>query len=115
METQPKYKFGDWLQFEDRSPFKLTDVRKINDEYFYSGGESYVCYRERDLKIAERPKRKIKKRFYMMAYMNGDGEWLISDVPVDENFRDNEGDERYIESERKILENSPYIELDCEE
>jgi hypothetical protein len=81
---------------------------------FFPDGKYMKAHKEPSLKLIERPKRKIKKRFYMMAYLNGDGEWLISYSAVDESFRDNQGDERFGGCKRKIMENSPYMEIEVE-
>jgi hypothetical protein len=63
----------------------------------------------------ERPKRKVKKRFYMMAWRADQrSDWNASNALVDESFRDTRGKEVYSSCERKILENSPYIELEIE-
>jgi hypothetical protein len=62
----------------------------------------------------ERPKRKVKKRFYMMAYKS-DGVWHLDPVLVDESFKDEMGYECRRGWQRKIMENSPYIEIEVDE
>ena len=50
----------------------------------------------------------------MMAYKS-DGVWHLDPVLVGENFKDAMGYECRKEWERKIMENSPYIELEVDE
>ena len=82
--------------------------------HFTKDGREMTWHKKPTLTLVERPKRKVKKRFYMMAYIDKDGEWLIGKVPVDENFKDNQGAEFY-RCERKIMENSPFIEIEVDE
>ena len=114
METQPKYKFGDWLQEENSNPFCVKIIKRSDLGYFYSDEAHKPFYQESMLNLIERPKRKVKKRFYMMAYRDSRGDWYPSFRLVDESFRDNQGYEMCAGFERKIMENSPYIELDCD-
>jgi hypothetical protein len=115
METQPKFKFGDWLQEEGSSPFCVGIIHKTNIDYFYSDEAYKPFHQESRLKLIERPKRKVKKRFYMMAFINAFGQWAACTALVTIDFKDSRGNEVMAGYERKIMENSPYIELDCDE
>jgi hypothetical protein len=84
----------------------------LGTEFFPDG--RYMKAQNPSLKLIERPKRKVKKRFYMMAYKTDSGNWMTWNDLVDENFVCARKIERWAGKERKILENSPYIELDLE-
>jgi hypothetical protein len=51
----------------------------------------------------------------MMAYLSVSDSWSLSTVLTDEQFRTTKGIEIYPEYERKILENSPYLEIETTE
>ncbi len=113
METQPEYKFGDWLQEEGSSPFCVRIIHWSSLGYFYSDEAHKPFHQESRLKLIERPKRKVKKRFYMMAY-KAKGIWHHCSILVDEGFKEVTGMEVYTDCERKIMENSPYIEIEVD-
>jgi hypothetical protein len=80
---------------------------------FFPDGRYMKAHKEPSLKLIERPKRKVKKRFYMMAY-KCEGCWHQASVLVDESFKDCMGIEHLTRFQRKILENSPYIEVEVD-
>jgi hypothetical protein len=116
METEPKFKFGQWVKEEGSMPFVISVIHKSSHEYLYSDGTMMPFSFESKLKLIERPKRKVKKRFYMMAYKSpADAyDWRVASYLVDDAFCNHEGIEMSAGFERKILENSPYIELEIE-
>jgi hypothetical protein len=101
----------------DKSPsdYPVNVVFEFSEkkESFTPNGRLYGWHKEPSLKLIERPKRKVKKRFYMMVY-KCEGGWHQASIMVDENFKDSSGTEHLNRFERKILENSPYLELDLE-
>jgi hypothetical protein len=114
METEPKFKFGQWVKEEGLAPFVISVIHKSNNLYLYSDGTMTPFSFESKLNLIERPKRKVKKRFYMMAYRSLNT-WQPANELVDESFMAACGSEILPQHERKILENSPYLELDLEE
>jgi hypothetical protein len=116
METEPRFKFGQCVQAYNSPESFTVEVIKLTEFGFYYSKDKYLVFvHEDDLKLIERPKRKVKKRFYMMAYKTDSGNWMTWNDLVDENFVCARKIERWAGKERKILENSPYIELDFEE
>jgi hypothetical protein len=91
----------------------FVELETEDTDRFTKDGRAYSWHKEPSLKLIERPKRKVKKRFYMMAQVVC-GEWRAKAEMVDENFKTIHGDEIGKGEERKILENSPYLELDCD-
>ena len=114
MEAQPKFKFGDWLQEEGSSPFCVGIIHKNDIGYFYSDEAYKPFHQESRLKLIDRPRRKVKKRLYVMAYQSEIG-WMVGYEMVDIDFRDIDGVERFPQTPRKIVENSPFIELEVDE
>jgi hypothetical protein len=60
------------------------------------------------------PKKKVVRRLYMMAYQSEIG-WMVNHEMVGIDFRDIDGVERFPRTPRKILENSPFIDVEAEE
>jgi hypothetical protein len=114
METQPKFQFGDWLQEEGSSPFCVRIIHWSGLGYFYSDEAHKPFHQESRLKLIEQPKKKVVRRLYMMAYQSDIG-WMVGHEMVDINFRDIDGVERFSRTPRKILKNSPFIDVEVDE
>jgi hypothetical protein len=89
-------------------------IDRHNEQWVTLHGKMEPWHKEPALKLIKPAKRVVKKRYQMMATKICEG-WCGAGALVDENFRDSSGRERFPDRERKLMENSPYIEIEVEE
>ena len=79
----------------------------------YRNGKLEPWHKEPALKLTKPAKRVVKKRYQMMVFKSRFG-WAPGEFLVDENFKDSNGVELCSDYERKLMDNSPWIEVEQE-